>query len=146
MPVAELPFTGLEGRTHVISGSGSLVGRTGDIADSTYAYTGDVVLDADQVTFSLDQQVDNALGVGHIYTTGSFDLATGTGTQTVVDCQGPALLCSGIEIGSTAFYTAQALDASDPEVISWRVDVVVDLGGTFGIADSSSTFTARRVG
>ena len=40
----------------------------------------------------------------------------------------------------------EAADASDPEVISWRVDVVVDLGGTFGIADSSSTFTARRVG
>jgi hypothetical protein len=143
--VSELPFSGLEGRTHAITGSGSLVGRTGDIADSTYTYTGDVVLEADRVVYWLDQQVDNALGVGHIYTTGAFDLATGTGTQTVIDCQGPALLCSGIEIGSTEFYTAQALDVSDDDVVTWRVDVVIDLGGTFGIADSSSEFTARRV-
>ena len=142
----ELPFTGLDGRTHTISGSGSLIGRTGDIADSDYTYTGDAVVDGDRLTFSLDQQVDNALGVGHIYTTGSFDLATATGTQTVVDCQGPALLCSGIEIGSTAFYTAQDLDASDPDAITWQVDVAVDLGGTFGIADSTSTFTAIRAG
>lgn len=144
VPVDELPFAGLEGRTHTISGSGSLVGRTGDIADSTYTYTGDAVLDGDTFTFAIDQEVLNALGEGHIYTTGSFDLASGTGTQTVVDCQGPALLCSGIVIGSTAFYTAQELDASDPDVITWQVDVAVDLGGTFGIADSESRFTAQR--
>lgn len=144
VPVEELPFTGLEGRTHTISGSGSLVGRTGDIADSTYTYTGDAVLDGDTFTFAIDQEVDNALGLGNIYTTGTFDLASGTGTQTVIDCQGPALLCSGIEIGSTAFYTAQQLDASDPDAITWQVDVVVDLGGTFGLADSESRFTATR--
>lgn len=146
VPVDELPFTGLEGGTHTISGSGTLVGRTGDIADSVYEYTGDAALDGDRLTFAIDQQVNNALGEGHIYTTGSFDLAAGTGTQTVVDCQGPALLCSGIEIGSTEFYSAQDLDASDPDVIDWRVDVVVDLGGTFGLADSASTFTATSVG
>jgi hypothetical protein len=146
VPVDELPFTGLDGRTHTISGSGSLVGRTGDIADSDYTYTGDARLEGDEFTFSLDQEVDNALGIGHIFTTGSFDLASATGTQTVVDCQGPALLCSGIVIGSTAFYTAQNLDASDPDAITWQVDVAVDLGGTFGIADSASTFTATRAG
>lgn len=145
VPVDALPFTGLDDRTHTISGGGSLVGRTGDIADSTYVYTGDAVVNDGTLTFSIDQQVDNALGVGHIFTTGSFDLATGTGTQTVVDCQGPALLCSGIVIGSTAFYTAQGLDAADPDEISWQVDVAVDLGGTFGIADSSSTFRATSV-
>jgi hypothetical protein len=145
VPVAELPFTGLETRTHTISGTGSLVGRTGDIADSQYTYTGDALVDDDRLTFSIDQQVINALGEGHIYTTGTFDLEAGTGTQTVVDCQGPALLCSGIEIGSTAFYTAQELDTSDPDAIVWRVDVAVDLGGTFGIADSASTFVATRV-
>lgn len=146
VPVDELPFTGLEGRTHTISGGGSLVGRTGDIADSTYTYTGDAVLDGDTFTFAIDQEVLNALGEGHIYTTGSFDLASATGTQTVVDCQGPALLCSGIVIGSTAFYTAQSLDASDPDAITWEVDVAVDLGGTFGVADSQSSFTAVRGG
>jgi hypothetical protein len=143
--VDELPFSGLEGRTHVISGSGTLVGRDSDVADSIYSYSGDAELDGDQLTFAIDQQIDNVLGVGNIFTTGSFDLTTGTGTQTVVDCLGPALLCSDIVIGSTAFYTVQALDASDPEAIDWRVDVVLDLGGTFGTADSASTFTATRV-
>jgi hypothetical protein len=145
VPVEPLPFAGLSGRTHVISGDGVLVGRTTDIADSEYVYSGDVRVDGDLVEFSLDQQVSNALGVGNIFTVGSFSLETGTGTQTVVDCQGPALLCSDIERGSTAFYTAQGLDASDPERITWEVDVAVDLGGSFGIADSSSRFIATRV-
>jgi len=146
VPVDELPFTGLDDPTHTIGGSGTLVGRTGDIADSVYVYTGDAAVDGDGLTFAIDQQVNNALGEGHIYTTGSFDLAAGTGTQTVVDCQGPALLCSGIVIGSTEFYAAQELDASDPTTIEWRGDGVVDRGGTFGLADSTSTFTATRVG
>jgi hypothetical protein len=143
--VDELPFSGLENRTHELVGSGTLVGRQSDVADSVYAYTGDVVVDGNQLRFSIDQQVDNALGVGHIFTTGSFDLATGTGTQTVVDCQGSALLCSDIENGSSAFYTAQDLDASDPDAITWQVSVDLDLGGSFGTADSSSTFVASRV-
>ncbi|MGA1052808.1 MAG: hypothetical protein ACO3WU_10980 [Ilumatobacteraceae bacterium] len=146
VPVAPLPFAGLDGRTHEISGDGVLVGRSNDIADSEYVYTGDVVVDGDVLEFSLDQQVSNALGVGNIFTTGRFSLRTGTGTQTVVDCQGPALLCSDIERGSTAFYTAQRLDVSDPARITWAVDVAIDLGGSFGIADSSSRFVATRVG
>ena len=103
------------------------------------------MVDGDQLTFAIDQQVDNALGVAHIFTTGSFDLTTGTGTQTVVDCLGPALMCSDIDRGSTAFYTAQDLDASDPDAITWQVNVAVDLGGSFGTADSASTFMATRV-
>lgn len=144
--VDELPFSGLDDPTHAISGSGNLIGRTSNVADSDYTYSGDAVLDGDQLTFALDQQVVNALGVGHIFTTGSFDLATGTGTQTVVDCQGPALLCSDIENGSTEFYAVENLDASDPDAITWQVDVVVDLGGSFGTADSASAFTATLVG
>lgn len=113
---------------------------------ATALYTGDAVVEGDQLTFSIDQQVDNALGVGHIYTTGRFDLTTGTGTQTVVDCLGPALLCSDIENGSTSFLTVQELDASDPDVVTWKIEVVLDLGGSFGIADSTSTFVATRAG
>jgi hypothetical protein len=143
--VDEVPFAGLADPTHSISGAGTLVGRSDDVADSEYSYTGDVVLDGDQLTFAIDQQVVNALGVGHIFTTGSFDLSSASGTQTVVDCQGPALLCSDIENGATSFYAAQDLDASDPDAITWRVDVVVDLG-PFGIADSASAFTATRAG
>ncbi|MBL8777863.1 MAG: hypothetical protein JNK12_18135 [Acidimicrobiales bacterium] len=132
---------GLEGATHTISGTGSLVGRESQVADSRYTYTGDAVVDDDRVRFTLDQQVDNALGVSHIYTSGSFDLSTGRGTQTVVDCQGAALMCTDVVAGSEAPYTAQGLDDSDPDAITWRVDVVVDLTN-FGKADSSSTFTA----
>ena len=134
---------GLEGATHTISGTGSLVGRDSQVADSEYTYTGDAVVEGDQLTFSLDQQVDNALGVSHIYTSGSFDLTTGRGTQTVVDCQGAALMCADVLAGSEAPYTAQDLDASDPDAITWQVDVEVDLTN-FGKADSSSTFTATR--
>lgn len=144
--VDELPFAGLDQPTHTISGRGNLVGRTSDVADSDYTYSGDAVVDGDRLTFALDQEVVNALGVGHIFTTGNFDLATGTGTQTVVDCQGPALLCSDIENGSTAFYTAENLEASDLDAIAWQVAVVVDLGGSFGTADSASVFTATPVG
>lgn len=78
----------MEDATHTISGTGSLVGQR-TVADSQYTYTGDAVVEGDQVRLSLDQQVDNALGVSHIYTSGSFDLSTGRGTQTVVDCRGP---------------------------------------------------------
>ena len=144
--VEELPVRGLEDGTHEITGSGSLVGRTSDVVDSTYTYTGDAIVEGDQLTFTLDQEVDNALGLSHIYTSGSFDLTTGTGSQTVVDCRGPDLMCSDIVRGSTALYTAQDLDASDPDAITWKVDVTVVLGGTFGTADSASTFTATRVG
>lgn len=135
--------SGLEGATHTISGGGSLVGRESQVADSEYTYTGDAVVEGDRLTFSLDQQVDNALGVSHIYTSGSFDLTTGRGTQTVVDCQGAALMCADVLAGSEAPYTAQDLDASDPDAITWQVDVEVDLTN-FGKADSSSTFTATR--
>ena len=144
--VPELPFAGLDGATHTIAGDGTLVGRTSDVADSTYAYSGDLVLDGAQVTFALDQQIVNALGVGNIFTTGTFDVASGTGTQTVIDCQGPALLCSDIENGSTAFYEAGGLSVADDGDITWGVDVVIDLGGTFGIADSTSSFTATPAG
>jgi hypothetical protein len=98
------------------------------------------VSEGDQLTFAIDQQIDNTFGVGNIFTTGGFDLTGGTGTQTVVDCLGPALLCSDITNDSTAFFTAQDLDA-----MSWQVNVIVDLGGSFGTADSASTFMAKRV-
>lgn len=144
VPVEELAVDGLEDATHTISGSGTLVGRSTDIVDSEYTYTGDAVVEDDQLTFSIDQAIDNTLGTAHIYTTGSFDLASGTGTQTVVDCRGPELMCSDIELGSSAPYEAQELDASDPDAIAWKVDLAIDLGGSFGTADSASTYLAAR--
>lgn len=143
--VEQAEVGGIEGATHAIAGSGTLVGRESTVADSTYRYTGDAVIDGDQLTFTLDQEVDNALGLSHIYTRGTFDLTTGEGTQTVVDCRGPALMCSDVVAGSEAPYAAQDLDASDPDAITWKVDVEVDLEN-FGMADSSSTFTATRTG
>ena len=142
VPVEELPVGGLEDPTHVISGSGALDGRTTDVVDSAYTYTGDAVVEDGELTFSIDQEVVNALGTSHIFTTGTFDLESGTGTQTVVDCRGPDLMCGDIERGSSALFTAQDLDASDPDAITWKVDLVIDIGGNFGTADSTSTFTA----
>ena len=137
------PIIGPENSTHTISGIGTLVGRTSHVADSSYIYVGDAVVEGNQLTYLIDQQVVNILGYSHIYTKGTFDLTTGKGTQTVVDCQGPALMCSGILPGSQAPYTAQDLNASNPDVITWKVNVEVDLTN-FGTADSASTFAATR--
>lgn len=137
-----LPTSSVENPTHVLSGTGTLRGRGSDLVDSEYSYSGDARLDGDVLVFALDQQIDNALGTAHIYTTGSFDLTTGTGTQTIISCDGDGLLCAGIESGATDPYTAQELDASDPDAISWQINAAVDLGGTFGVADSASTILA----
>jgi len=142
VPVDELPFSGIESATHTITGRGTLVGRTNGIVDSAYTYSGDARLDEGRLVFAMDQEISNSLGVGNIFTTGSFDLSTGTGTQTVVDCLGPALLCSDIVNGSTTIYTAGELDASGGAAITWRVDLAIVLGGAFGIADSESSFEA----
>ena len=142
--VEPLPFSGLDDPTHSISGTGSLSGRVNDVVDSQYVYSGDAVLDGDQLSFAIVQEIENTLGTANIFTTGSFDLVTGSGTQTVVDCSGDALICSDIENGSTALYVAQNLDAANPDAISWRIDAVVDLGA-FGAADSESAFEAERI-
>jgi hypothetical protein len=137
------PVGGLENPTHSISGSGTLVGRENNFADSAYTYTGEAAVEGNQLAFLIDQQVVNVLGFSHIYTKGNFDLTTGEGTQTVIDCQGPALMCSNIVPGSEAPYTAQELNASNPDAITWKVNVEVDLTN-FGLADSASTFAATR--
>ncbi len=142
--VDELPFSGIENATHIITGTGTLDGRDTDVVDSVYRYTGDAVIEDGKLRFAIDQEIDNALGRGNIYTTGSFDLATGTGSQTVVDCLGPALLCSDVVNGVTSIYTAGDLDSLDPDDISWRVDLAVLLSGSFGSADSASGFVAQR--
>lgn len=54
-------------------------------------------------------------------------------------------MCTDVVAGSEEPYTAQDLDASDPDAITWKVDVVVDLTN-FGKADSSSSFTTTREG
>jgi hypothetical protein len=140
--IESLPFSGVDDPTHTLSGTGTLRGRGSDLVDSDYTYRGDARLDGDVLVFALDQQIDNALGTAHIYTTGRFDLTTASGTQTVVDCDGSGLLCAGIEAGSTDFYTAQELDPSDLDAISWEINAAIDLGGSFGVADSASTIVA----
>lgn len=137
-----VPSGGVEEPTYVLSGTGTLRGRGSDLVDSDYTYSGDARLDDGVLIFALNQQIVNALGTANIYTTGSFDLDSATGTQTVVSCDGDALLCSGIESGSTDPYTAQELDDSDLDAISWQINAAVDLGGTFGVADSASTIVA----
>jgi hypothetical protein len=140
-----LPFSGVEQPTHTLGGTGTLRGRATGIVDSDYSYSGDARVEDGVLVFALDQQIDNALGTAHIYTTGRFDLDTASGTQTVVGCVGDGLLCSNIESGSTSFYTAQELDPSDLDAISWQINAAVDLGGTFGVADSASTIVATAL-
>jgi hypothetical protein len=53
-------------------------------------------------------------------------------------------MCSDVVAGSEAPFTAQALEASDRDAITWKVDVSIDLGSSFGVADSASTFSATR--
>ena len=147
VPVEELPFTGLEGATHEITGTGTLVGRVNDVVDSQYTYSGDALIDGDELVFSLDQEIVNTLGTGNIFTTGRFDLDTGTGTQTVVDCLGPALLCADVVSGETSIYTVNdwEVQLSDPPIVIWRVELAIVLGGAFGTADSASVITATPV-
>ena len=142
--VEPLPFSGLDNSTHTIGGTGSLTGRETSLVDSDYAYTGDVILEDELLRFAIVQEIQNALGTATIFTTGRFDLVTASGTQTVVDCTGDALICSDIENGSVALYVAQNLDATNPDTISWQIDAAVDLG-TFGTADSESSFAATRI-
>ncbi len=143
--VEQLPFTGLADPSHAISGTGTLVGRDTDVVDSSYAYTGDAILSGQSLSFTIDQEITNLLGVANVFTSGTLDIATGVGTQTVTGCLGPALMCSGIAEGTTSLYAPQDVDASNPDAITWSVDVVVDVGGTFGLADSTSSLIATKL-
>ncbi len=132
--------------THTITGAGTLIGRTNPAVDSAYTYTGAGTLSGNDMSFIIDNQIQNALGEAHIVTTGSFDLTTGLGTTTVIGCTGALLMCAGVDpiIGTpdaTTPYTAENLDASDTDQISWDVIQVLTVPG-FGDADSDSSFTA----
>ena len=140
--IESLPFTGVDNPTHSLSGTGSLQGRDTSLVNSEYSYSGDARLEGDVLFFALDQQITNAVGTANVFTTGQFDLTTASGTQTVVDCDGNGLLCTGIESGSTNFYTAQELDPTDLDAISWEINAAIDLGGSFCFADSASTIVA----
>ena len=80
-----------------------------------------------QLTFAIDQQVDNALGVlPHLH---DRQLRPGERDRHPDRRRlpGPRPAVQRHRIGSPAFYTAQELDASDPDTITWQVDVAVDL-------------------
>ena len=132
--------------THIIRGTGILTGRTNAALDSSYTYTGAATISGNSLEFSIDQEIQNALGKSHIITTGSFDLTTGLGTSTAVGCTGALLLCAGVDpvIGTpeaTSEYTASNLNAADPDCITWDVIFTLAVSG-FGEAESRSGFTA----
>jgi len=132
--------------THTITGTGTLVGRTNPAVDSTYDYSGAATPSGNNLEFIMDNHIENVLGESHIITTGSFDLTTGLGTQTVLGCYGQVLMCAGVDpvIGTpeaTTDYTAENLDASDMDNITWDLIFVVTVPG-FGEADSDSSFAA----
>jgi len=144
--VEEEPPDPIEDGTHVITGTGTLIGRTNRAVDSTYTYSGAGILSGNDLYFTIDQFIQNALGETHIITTGSFDLTTGLGTSTVDNCIGPSLMCAGVDplIGTpdaTSEYTASNLNAADPDCITWDVIFTLSVPG-FGEADSNSGFNA----
>ena len=139
----------IENGTHVISGTGTLVGETNNAVDSNYVYSGSANLEGDELFFTIDQQIENALGEGHIISSGSFDLTTGVGISTIEECIGPALVCSGVDplIGTpdaTSDYITENLDASDRNQITWDVIFTMNIPG-FGEADSNSSLSAVAV-
>jgi len=132
--------------THTITGVGALIGRTNPAVDSTYTYFGAGTPSGNDMNFVIDNHIENALGESHIFTTGSFDIATGLGTTTVRGCTGAVLMCAEVDsvIGTpdaTTPYIAVNLDATDTDNISWDVISVLTVPG-FGDADSDSSFTA----
>jgi hypothetical protein len=136
----------IEDGTHVITGTGTLTGRTNRAVDSTYTYSGAGILSGDVLYFTIDQFIENALGETHIITSGSFDLTTGLGTSTVENCIGPSLMCAGVDPlidtpEATSEYTASNLNASDLDCITWDVIFTLSVPG-FGEADSNSAFNA----
>jgi hypothetical protein len=144
--VEEEPPDPIEDGTHVITGTGTLIGRTNTAVDSDYTYTGAATPSGNNLTFTIDQEIQNALGISHIITSGSFDLTTGLGTSTVENCIGPTLMCSEVDplIGTpdaTSEYTSSNLNASDLDCITWDVIFTISVPG-FGEADSNSSLTA----
>lgn len=144
--VEEEPPDPIEDGTHIVNGTGTLIGRTNRAVDSTYTYSGAGILSGNELYFSIDQFIENALGETHIITSGSFDVTTGMGTSTVENCFGPTLMCAGVDplIGTpdaTSEYTASNLNASDLDCITWDVIFTLSVPG-FGEADSNSSFTA----
>jgi len=142
----EEPPDPIEDGTHIVTGAGTLIGRTNRAVDSTYSYSGAAILTGNELYFTIDQLIENALGETHIITSGSFDLTTGLGTSTVENCFGPTLMCAGVDplIGTpdaTSEYTASNLNASDLDCITWDVIFTLSVPG-FGEADSNSSFTA----
>ena len=144
--VEDVPPDPIEQGTHIVTGAGTLIGRTNRAVDSTYTYSGAGILSGNELYFTIDQLIENALGETHIITSGSFDLTTGLGTSTVENCFGPTLMCAGVDplIGTpdaTSEYTASNLNASDLDCITWDVIFTLSVPG-FGEADSNSSFTA----
>jgi hypothetical protein len=144
--VEEEPPDPIEDGTHIVTGTGTLIGRTNPAVDSSYTYTGAATLSGNNLEFTIDQKIQNALGISHIVTSSSFDLTTGLGTSTVENCIGPTLMCSEVDplIGTpdgTSEYTASNLNASDLDCITWDVIFTISVPG-FGEADSNSSLTA----
>ncbi len=134
-----------EDGTHIVTGTGEMIGRTSSAVNSTYVYSGSAVMNesTNELEFCYNQTAKNAMGSAVYKITGSFDLDTWEGTSTVESCDGPALMCAGVDpiIGISAEYIAANGDASDPADITWEVNFEQEIAG-MGWADSASTLAA----
>ncbi len=130
--------------THGIYGSGHLTGQTNSYVNSTYDYRGEGDLVGNDFTYTLDLRILNVLGETHHFTSGTFDITTGLGTQVLDSCTGSKAVCGSQEdfIGVILpFDNSDSLDANNLDNITWEQIVVEDLG-LAGLGDSYSEFTA----
>jgi len=124
-----------------VTGSGSLVGQTSTLPNSTYAYTGAGTDDGTTLSISVAQAITNSLGLSTITSDISFNMTTGTGTSEVTACTGSPYVCTAGIVGTTAVYQTQNQVGTGAPSIAWDQILVIDTGFV-GLADSSSSFVA----
>ncbi len=137
--------------THIVNGTGSMIGRTNSAVNSTYVYFGSAVVNesTNEMEFCYNQTATNAIGSAVYKFTGSFPLDEGavTGTFTQVSCTPQtalsSLMCAGFVSGQEADYFVEGLDASDLANVTWEVNFEQEIA-SMGWVDSASTLTATE--
>jgi len=124
-----------------VIGSGSLVGQTSTLPNSTYAYTGSGTDDGTTLSISVAQAITNSLGLSTITSDISFNMTTGTGTSEVTACTGSPYVCTAGIVGTISAYQTQNQVGTGAPSIAWDQILVIDTGFV-GLADSSSSFVA----
>jgi hypothetical protein len=127
-------------QTHTVFGEGSLIFPDNSFFDQQFTYTGDGNLVGNNLDLEVAQLVESVLQDTTIITAYSFDIDTGIGTITVLDCFGEEVICADviIWIGIPQPFTWDAFDGSNPLDVFWIVSQQVESpgGGSTGEAFS----------